>query len=218
MSGELSRPSYCTGYHSRPLYCSNTGSIALRLAEVQPPKTVATLSTVMSCFAFSAKVGQSEAPSWVTTWSCLPSTPPAALTSSIARSSAFFTATSLMAIVPLSEWRSPTLMMEPATPGIASEPEPADAVPVGVPACVAPVTFFPHADATSASRQSSVSGSNPYRCCERACFKIRPPFVSCLSVSLSVQCRNHGYNSGAPGPLGGHGADVNGGMFRARFG
>src|SRR5947207_2759769 len=63
MSGELSRPSYCTGYHSRPLYCSNTGSIALRLAEVQPPKTVATLSTVMSCFAFSAKVGQSEAPS-----------------------------------------------------------------------------------------------------------------------------------------------------------
>src|SRR6266436_4700789 len=183
MSGELSRPSYCTGYHRRPLYCSNTGNIALRLAEVQPPKTVATLSTVMSCLAFSAKVGQSEAPSWVTTWSCLPSTPPAALTSSIARSSAFFTATSLMAIVPLSEWRSPTLMIEPSTPGMAAEPEPADPVAVGE--AVAPVTFFPHADATSASRQNSVTGSNPYRCCERACFKIRPPFVSCLSVSLS---------------------------------
>ena len=164
MSGELSRPSYCTGYHSRPLYCSNTGSIALRLAEVQPPKTVATLSTVMSCFAFSAKVGQSEAPSCVTTWTCLPSTPPAALTSSIARSSALRTATSLMAIVPLSECRSPTLTMEPTTPGM-------DPDPVGV----APVTFFPQADAMSASRQSSVSGSNPYRCCERTCFKSVPP-------------------------------------------
>src|SRR5438270_3998337 len=173
MSGELSRPSYCTGYHSRLLYCSNTGNIALRLAEVQPPKTVATLSTVMSCFAFSAKVGQSEAPSWVTTWSWRPSTPPAALTSSIARSSAFFTATSLMAIVPLSECRSPTLMMEPTTPGMASEPEPGDRVVVGV-AAVDPVTFLPHAEAMSASRQSSETGSNPYRCCERACFKCVP--------------------------------------------
>src|SRR5467141_2395673 len=176
MLGELSRPSYCTGYHSRPLYCWNTGSIALRLAEVQPPKTVATLSTVMSCLAFSAKVGQSEAPSWVTTWSCLPSTPPAALTSSIARSSAFFTATSLMAIVPLSEWRSPTLMMEPATPGIAPEAPP-DAVPVGV-APVEVVAFLPHADATSARTQSNATGNSSYRPCERECFKILAPLKS----------------------------------------
>src|SRR2546422_4457353 len=169
MSGELSRPSYCTGYQSRPLYCSNTGNIALRLAEVQPPKTVATLSTVMSCFAFSAKVGQSEAPSCVTTWICLPSTPPEALTSSMARSSAFFTATSLMAIVPLSEWRSPTLMMEPTTPGMAPDPVPVGVAPVEV------VAFLPHADATSARRHSHATGNSVYRRCERACTKFLPP-------------------------------------------
>src|SRR5216683_1588038 len=156
MSGELSRPSYCTGYHSRPLRDSKTGSIALRLAEVHPPKTVATLSTLMSCLAFSAKVGQSDAPSWVTTWSCLPRTPPAALTSSIARSSAFFTATSLMAIVPEREWRSPTLMMLPTTPGIAPAAPLADDVSVGVDVDV--VAFFPHAAATSASRHNNVTG------------------------------------------------------------
>src|SRR5882672_9666123 len=175
MLGELSRPSYCTGYHSRPLYCSNTGSIALRLAEVQPPKTVATLSTVMSCLAFSANVGQSEAPSWVTTWSCLPSTPPAALTSSIASSSAFFTATSLIAIVPLSECRSLTLMMAPTTPGIA--PPPPDAVPVGV-APVEVVAFLPHAEATSARTQSNATPNSSYRRCERACFKVLAPLKS----------------------------------------
>src|SRR2546423_8254454 len=195
MSGELSRPSYCTGYHSRPLYCSNTGSIALRLAEVQPPKTVATLSTVMSCLAFSANVGQSEAPSWVTTWSCLPRTPPAALTSSIARSSAFFTATSLMAMVPLSEWRSPTLMMAPTTPGIAPAPVPADAEPVGVEV----VAFLPHADATSATRHSSATGNSSYRRSERECVKILPPSSVC--VQTGSVC-THGSNSGAPGPLG----------------
>src|SRR5438128_5892604 len=143
MSGELSRPSYCTGYHSRPRYCSKTGSIALRLAEVQPPKTVATLSTVRSFLAFSAKVGQSDAPSSVTTAICLPRTPPALLTSSIARSSAFLTATSLMAMVPLREWRSPTLMRLPSTPGIEVE--------LVVPVAPPEATFFPHADARSAS-------------------------------------------------------------------
>ena len=79
---------------------SKTGSIALRLAEVQPPKTAATLSPVISFSAFSAKVGQSDAPSSTTGSICLPSTPPAALISSIASSSASRTATSLIAIVP----------------------------------------------------------------------------------------------------------------------
>ena len=77
------------------------------------------------------------------------------------------TATSLMAIVPLSECRSPTLTMEPTTPGM-------DADPIGV-APVAPVTFLPHADAMSASRQSSATGSTSYRCRERACFTSVPP-------------------------------------------
>ena len=40
---------------------------------------------------------------------CLPSTPPALLISSMARTSAFFTATSLIDIVPLSDCRTPTL-------------------------------------------------------------------------------------------------------------
>src|SRR5262249_39258466 len=86
------------------------------LADVQPPKTVATLSCLMSFWAFSAKVGQSEAPSSTIGSSLLPSTPPEALISSIAISSAFFTVTSLMAIVPLSECRTPTLMVLPPVP------------------------------------------------------------------------------------------------------
>ena len=46
-----------------PLYCSNTGSTALREADVQQPITEAHLSCTKSFFAFSAKVGQSLAPS-----------------------------------------------------------------------------------------------------------------------------------------------------------
>jgi hypothetical protein len=92
------------------LYRSKTGSIAFLLAEVQPPNTVATLSCRMSLVAFSANVGQSEAPSSTTGTSFLPSTPPALLISSIASSSASRTVTSLIAIVPLSEWRRPTLI------------------------------------------------------------------------------------------------------------
>ena len=91
------------------LVLSKTGSTALRLAEVQQPKTAATLSCVISFCAFSAKVGQSEAPSSTTGSSFLPSTPPAALISSIASSSASRTVTSLIAIVPLSECRMPDL-------------------------------------------------------------------------------------------------------------
>src|SRR5690606_24176478 len=73
----------------------------------------------MSFCAFSAKVGQSDAPSSITGSSRLPRTPPAALTSSIASSSAFFTVTSLMAIVPLREWRIPTLTVSPPEDAVA---------------------------------------------------------------------------------------------------
>lgn len=96
---------------------SKTGSIALREADVQPPKTAATSSAEISFCAFSANVGQSDAPSSITGSSCLPSTPPAALICSIASISASFTDTSLIAIVPLSEWRMPTLILSPLTPG-----------------------------------------------------------------------------------------------------
>ena len=102
---------------------SKTGSIALRLAEVQPPNTAATLSCEISFWAFSAKVGQSDAPSSTTGSIFLPSTPPAALISSIASSSASLTETSLIAIVPLSECRMPTLIVPPDEPELAAVAE-----------------------------------------------------------------------------------------------
>src|SRR5262245_48324203 len=110
MLGEDSRPSYCTGYQSRLLRPSNTGRTALRLAEVQQPKTQATLSLWISFFAFSAKVGQSEAPSSITYSTCRPMTPPAWLSSVSARTEESLTETSEIDIVPLSEWRMPTLI------------------------------------------------------------------------------------------------------------
>src|SRR5947208_2695484 len=113
MYGDVSRPSYCTGYQSSALFFSNTGSMALRLADVHPPNVVATLSTEISFCAFSAKVGQSDAPSSTLASSFLPRTPPLALISSIAMSSASRTDTSLMAMVPLSECRTPTLIVLP---------------------------------------------------------------------------------------------------------
>src|SRR3954447_18154055 len=87
--------------------------MALRLADVHPPNVVATLSTEISFCAFSANVGQSDAPSSTLASSFLPSTPPLALISSIAISSASRTDTSLMAMVPLSECRTPTLIVLP---------------------------------------------------------------------------------------------------------
>src|SRR3954447_21431035 len=113
MLGEDSRPSYCTGYQSRPLRPSKTGSTALRLAEVQQPNTTATLSLEISFFDFSAKVGQSEAPSSTIGSSFIFMTPPAALSSSIAIRVASRTEVSEIAIVPESEWRTPTLIVPP---------------------------------------------------------------------------------------------------------
>ncbi|MOA09128.1 hypothetical protein D3C78_1289370 [compost metagenome] len=95
------------------MFCSNTGSIALRLADVQPPNTAATLFCCSNLPAFSANVGQSEAPSSRIGSICLPRTPPAALISSMASISASFTDTSLIAIVPLNEWSMPTLIVSP---------------------------------------------------------------------------------------------------------
>lgn len=92
---------------------SNTGSMALRLDEVQPPNTAATQSLLISFSAFSAKTVGSDAPSSPTSWICLPSTPPSALICSTARSIAFRTVTSEIAMVPDSEFKAPTLMVSP---------------------------------------------------------------------------------------------------------
>ena len=92
-----------------PLYCSNTGSTALREAEVQQPITDATLSLTRSFFAFSANVGQSLPPSSWMNLILRPSTPPAALICSIASFSACTEPVSLIAMVPVTECRMPTV-------------------------------------------------------------------------------------------------------------
>src|SRR5690348_12956535 len=111
--------------------------MALRDADVQPPKTAATQSLLISFSAFSAKTVGSEAPSSVTTDRVLPLTPPAALISSAAICSESCTVFSLIAIVPDNEFRKPILTVSPdvstqlaaATPG-AAEPDPPAAVEV----------------------------------------------------------------------------------------
>src|ERR1700754_268261 len=92
-----------------PLYCSMTGSTALREAEVQQPMMAATLSLTSSFLAFSAKVGQSLAPSSWMNLILRPSTPPMALICSMASFSASIDPVSEIAIVPVAECRIPTV-------------------------------------------------------------------------------------------------------------
>src|ERR1700761_34995 len=92
-----------------PLYCSNTGSTALRDAEVQQPNTAAHLSFTRSFLAFSAKVGQSLAPSSWTNLILRPSTPPASLICEIASFSDSIEPVSEIAIVPVAECKIPTV-------------------------------------------------------------------------------------------------------------
>src|SRR4028119_825986 len=113
MLGEVSMPSYCTGYHNKPLCFSKVGNTVFRETLVQQPKTAATLSCVSSFSALVLKVGQSEAPSSTTASIFLPSTPPFSLISSIAIIVASFAETSLIAIVPVSECKIPTLTVSP---------------------------------------------------------------------------------------------------------
>src|SRR5580698_8146081 len=90
-----------------PLYCSSTGSTALREAEVQQPMIAATLSLTRSFLAFSAKVGQSLAPS---SWMILilrPRMPPASLICAMASFSDSIEPVSEIAIVPVAECRMP---------------------------------------------------------------------------------------------------------------
>ena len=75
----------------------------MREAEVQQPKTQATLSWIINFFDFSAKVGQSEAPSsWIISI-FLPRTPPISLICLMASRSASTEPVSLMAMVPVME-------------------------------------------------------------------------------------------------------------------
>src|SRR6476620_10832470 len=89
----------------------NTGSTDLRDTEVQQPNTTATLSLVMSSRAFSANSGQFDAGSTTTASSFLPSSPPFLFCSSISIRMVSFSVVSLIAMVPDSEWRTPTLIV-----------------------------------------------------------------------------------------------------------
>src|SRR5436305_12858902 len=95
----------------------NTGSTDLRDTEVQQPNTTATLSLVSSWRAFSAKSGQFEAGSTTTGSSFLPRTPPLALISAMVIRAVSFRDVSLIAIVPDSECRMPTLIVSAARAG-----------------------------------------------------------------------------------------------------
>src|SRR6202011_12373 len=98
----------------------NTGSTDLRDTEVQQPNTAATLFLLISSRAFSANNGQLEAGSTTTASSFLPSRPPFLFCSSINISITSFSVVSLMAMVPESEWRMPTLMVSCAWAGSAA--------------------------------------------------------------------------------------------------
>ena len=109
----------------------NTGSTDLRDTEVQQPNTAATLSLVISSRAFSANSGQFEAGSTTTASSFLPSTPPFLFCSSISISIMSFSVVSLIAMVPESEWRIPTLMVSWAIAGMTARPMKARPRPKG---------------------------------------------------------------------------------------
>jgi hypothetical protein len=83
----------------------------LRLAEVQQPKTAQTLSLVMRRRDSSANVGQSDLPSArIASTFRPPRRPPESLICWIAISTASTTGFSLIAMVPVIECSTPTLM------------------------------------------------------------------------------------------------------------
>src|SRR5260370_35716927 len=102
----------------------NTGSTDLRDTEVQQPNTTATLSLVINSRAFSANSGQFEAGSTTTASSFLPCTPPFLLCSSIRKRTVSFSVVSLMAMVPESECRTPTLMVSSAALALVNAARP----------------------------------------------------------------------------------------------
>ncbi len=87
--------------------------MALRDADVQPPKTAATQSLVSSLPIFSAKTAGSDAPSSSIGLIFLPRMPPLALISSAARLSESRTVCSEIAMAPAVEFRNPSLMLSP---------------------------------------------------------------------------------------------------------
>src|ERR1700690_2142936 len=108
----------------------NTGNTDLRDTEVQQPNVAETLSLLMSSRAFSANSGQFEAGSTTTGSSLRPSTPPFLFCCSISMSITSLSVVSLIAMVPDSECRMPTLMVSSAAlaDGAPSKPSTTAAV------------------------------------------------------------------------------------------
>ena len=94
----------------------------MRLTEVQQPNTAATLSFCSSSRAFSANSGQFDAGSTTTASSLRPSTPPFLFCSSISISMTSLRVVSLIAIVPDSECRMPTLIGAPCANALPAAP------------------------------------------------------------------------------------------------
>src|ERR1700730_311992 len=138
----------------------NTGSTDLRETDVQHPNTTATLSLVMSSRAFSANSGQLEAGSTTTGSSFFPSTPPFLFCSSMSMSMTSLSVVSLIAIVPESEWRIPTLIVS-----CAAERVPATN-PSASPSASAPVV-------TSQRRANGRSATAPMSACIAMSFCLR---------------------------------------------
>ena len=114
------------------MFSSNTGSTDFRDTEVQQPNTTSTCSDSSSSRARSAKSGQSDAGSTTTASTGRPSSPPCAFCSSTIIRMVSLSVVSLMAMVPDSEWRTPTLMGSPAAPDSASSPDPPQAARTAV--------------------------------------------------------------------------------------
>jgi hypothetical protein len=137
-----------------PPVSSNTGNTDLRDTLVQQPNTAATLSTVSSWRAFSANSGQFEAGSTTTGSSFLPSRPPFLFCSSISISMTSFNVVSLIAMVPDSECRMPTLMVGPVPCACAAGAITLAAPSIAAPASVAPIFW---------RKRTSISPPQPER-------------------------------------------------------
>src|ERR1700758_2720899 len=191
----------------------NTGSTDLRDTEVQQPNTTATLSLVMSSRAFSANSGQFEAGSTTTASSFLPSTPPFLFCSSISISITSLSVVSLIAIVPDSECRMPTLIVSSAAnaAGLPSASAPPRAAPAAR-SNIRLVNDIVGASSLGLPEQgggNSTPPSGPERTSQRACQANPQRFVGVGARKQSRAPKNcsvvviggRGGSSGLSGPI-----------------
>jgi hypothetical protein len=160
---------------------SKTGSTDFRDTDVQQPNVAATPLTEISSRAFSAKSGQSEAGSTTTASSFFPSRPPFLFCSSIRNSIVSFSVVSEIAIVPDSEWRTPTLIVSSCAPAVpASKSAPAiPPSPAEIPSNLFLMMTLPLALCIARRRATIVPDfSMPGCSCSTARFAVKSPKAS----------------------------------------